>query len=98
MTEGRDQGAEDAAIIRRFLSYALVLIVLIGSPVLLLWLSAPNHDPRLLGTWRGRGMTWRFHPDGQLERIADHPPPGGLEPWRLASWRTQSDQLYIGGP
>jgi hypothetical protein len=99
MNEGRDQRSEDAALIRRFVAFACVLIVVIGLPMLLLWLSAPKHDPRLFGEWhsdRG-GMIWRFFPDGRLERVVPRPPPDGFEPWRWAPWNTDGDALFIGG-
>jgi hypothetical protein len=97
MNDGRNELSVESAILRRFRGIALLLVFVIGLPVLLFWLAAPTYDPRLFGEWRSpRGMIWRFHPDGRLERITAQP-PSGPAPWAVAPWRTEGDELFIGG-
>jgi hypothetical protein len=98
MNDGRNERSKFSAIERRLPAFACMLLFLLGVFALLFWLSAPTHDPRLIGDWRDtKGMIWRFHPDGQLERIVPRSPANGWEPWRLAPWRTEGDELFIGG-
>jgi hypothetical protein len=78
---------------RRFLVLLLLPLVMVG---VMGWAAWPRHDPRLFGDWyTDIGLTWRFHPNGQLDLLPTDP-ASGVKPREWQRWHTEQNGLFVG--